>query len=366
MNNSKVKIIYLLVSGCPGVGKSTFCKKLDQFITDNFDAQLNNKTSIISLLIAYDEIVDKQIEYELINQNESEWKSSRIFLQSLVINLGKFLYQNHLNSSSLSKLSNYFDNSSLNIQENIRVSIQKNFINSLENQIKKLGLLNLKNQNEIYFTIILDDIFYYESMRHLYFKSALSQEFSSFFSLCFKTSNLEFLLERNQTREPNAKLENTIIQNIFSKFEYPNRIDWESKFSKVDLVDENIEFFGLHFENLIKILLENHHNFSEFRCEKVLEEKNKELNLINGQKSCQNLIHECDLILRRLVKTKLSEAYYYDKKELKNMAENIHKNKSKILERIKDLKSELYLKLVNLNDMYLIEIELGELLKNGI
>lgn len=213
---SELKLV--LVSGCPGIGKTTFAKELHEFIWTNGEHSC--------FRISYDEIMENEMENKLIEN--SEWKAGRAFVKDLIYMLIEYYYYSSSLDCSIEGLNSFLENRPSK-ENNMCNLIKEKFVNSIEKD-----LIRLKQHNKLItkLIIILDDIFYYESMRHIYFKLAFESTKNniSYFSYCIKTMDLNFLFERNLSREKRAQLETSIVENIFSKFEYPNQVDWEKTF----------------------------------------------------------------------------------------------------------------------------------------
>ncbi|RNA10740.1 L-seryl-tRNA(Sec) kinase [Brachionus plicatilis] len=361
MNLAHFNSSFVLVSGPPGIGKTTFCQHLKAYFVKNGEKFASNSVYTRSILISYDEVIDKTIELELINQNLGNWKKSRNLIQILTMHLANYL--NQACSENQSSFVDYLTNlDSLSRNENLNEKIIQNFIKTIQKQSSEY--MPKSRQNQTFFVFfILDDIFYYENMRYTFFKTALESNFSSYYCLSFKAKSIDFLLFRNNSRDPDAKLSESIIRNIFDKFEYPDEVDWEKKFSKCELIDKNLHFNETLFEELTENLFQNHESFLAMKKEKIYQKQIEEKNRQNGETSCRNLVHQCDLILRRLVKENLVSA---NRSELNLISQKVNARKAQLLEAIKNPESEIHKKIFKLNDLCQIETELKKIFTHEI
>lgn len=347
---------FTIISGPPGIGKTTFCKAFRSYLIKNGEIE-SFLFFLKPILISYDEIIDKCTELKLINQNQGNWKKCRILIQNLAQHLVDYLNQAYLHQFSF--IDYLTEQNLIDLNDELNGNIIKKFSNSIQNQLSEC--LKDTHQNKKYLVIlILDDIFYYENMRYIYFKAALESSYSSYYCLSFKPKDINFLKTRNNIRDPNDKLSENIIRNIYEKFEYPNQIDWEKKFSKCELVEDNLELNETLLEDLTKILVHNHEFFLSFKQEQLSLKQIKEINQINAEKSCQNLVHRCDIILRKLIKENIQNT---NKGNLKLASQSLNERKAQILSMIKNPKSDLHEKFYKMDNTSQVEIELNKLLE---
>lgn len=326
----------LLVCGVPGIGKSTLSSKLHEYI--------NSQHNVWSFLFSYDDIITGSLENELIKLNA--WKSSRYFIMKLVRilityinsyypildNLEKYIDQEMLNLND----HDYFVS---NLNESILNSIKMNFVQLFQIELAKYDESNKKNDS-VRFVFILDDIFYYESMRYCYYKQSIDLN-CSYMSLCLKTNNFNLLLERNKYRDLNKQLSESIIENIFKKFDYPDELEWEKSFTIV-LMNDNINLNdSSYLANLFERIDSTFKQFNSFLISLNEKFKLNEQNQRFNKQSIENLIHKSDIILRKLVSDKLKEIL--NKIEKSIMANKLNKRKAEILDELKSLdkKNEL-------------------------
>jgi len=337
--NSK-RTCFLLVSGVPGIGKTTFSQQLSHYIQKRSD-------TFKAFLISYDNIIDTELESFLIaNSNNSggtsneetqnEWKQARNFVVYLI----KLLVIHLTMSQAKATLENFIENethhdSSNQLSFNLKTLLTKRFLISIQNDLSQ------QNQNKLNNLIVIDDLFYYESMRYSFFKLAIDLE-CAYVSFCFKSESLELLLERNSNRETPKQLKNSIIKNVWEKFEFPNENIWEINFSRVELVTKTFKIGESYLSESVVEILDKMNKFYDFLAERKLNEINKTNRQIESEQSF-SLIHECDLVLRKLIGEKLS--LIGDKKEKNVAAQKFSISKNLILNEIKldsnDLRTRL-------------------------
>jgi tRNA uridine 5-carbamoylmethylation protein Kti12 len=331
---SRVDSGVLLVCGVPGIGKSTFSSKLHEFI--------NLQENVWSFLLSYDEIIDNSLENELIKSNG--WKSSRYFIMKLVkiliIYLSSYPNLNNLDvyiNQEIQRL--YLHDFVSNLDESVSNSIKIKFMQVVQIELAKF--FESANRNEsTRFIIILDDIFYYESMRYCFYKQSIDLN-CCYMSMCFKTNDLKILFERNKSREIDKQLSETIIENIFNKFDYPDDLEWEKKFTHIFLnVSINLNDSS-YLANIFERIDSTFKKFNSFLFDLNERFKLNEQNLIFNKQSMENLIHKSDIILRKLISDKLKENI--DKNEKIDLASKLNKRKGVILDELKSLvqKNEL-------------------------
>lgn len=346
---SQIRFLIVLVSGSPGIGKTSFSDELDKQINQS------NEQKIASYKLSYDRLMDKTIESALIlNDN---WKRCR----SLIVSLVKLLIE-YISSSCDTEFADFINSSSSLETIDAAYSIRLNFIKSISEQLTPNRQKSKPFDNRIHL-IIIDDIFYYESMRYVFYKLCfqLSEQkiLCSYFNVCFKCTNLQLLRTRNETRHVDHRLPDSIVENVFNKFEYSK--DWEVQYSQLIEINNNADFslttfdFGLFVQNLVE---KHHHQFVQFMLERIRLLKEQES---RQQEHNLNLIHQCDLILRKLVKQILTDLN--DKHEIQSTSKRLQTKKQNLLTQLKSADSELLKKFSLFHtDLEKIENELKLLL----
>jgi len=181
---------------------------------------------------------------------------------------------------------------------------------------------NLKNEN----ILIIEDNFYYSSMRHRY--RQIAQRAQIGFVSIHLYSTLSIALQRNQNREISKRVSNLSIENIYSKYELSND-DF-----MIDTTDR-----GLTSGHLNKILQ---------RIEQACNEPEQQINIIDDEQqrqiateiNQQNMIYQVDQRLRKFISNYLKEEFsnrnkFNIKNEKKLYAEMINEKRQTFLELIK-------------------------------
>ena len=322
----------ILICGPPGIGKSTLLSNL--LNTFRFKS-LNSKVWALS----FDKIIDKSLEDILINHklniSSREWKTARGIVSALTSTLIDFL-QSFTCTLTFAQLQDFYDSKldkCLNDSNYFNV-LKKNYLGLLKEQF------NFESTPARYF-IILDDIFYYESMRSVYYRLACHQDKVNYFSYCLKAHTLEFLINRNRSRPADEQLEDRVVESIFNKFDHPDRVGWEREFSHVQMSSYST---SLDHEIVVDIILNGLERFKVFK----LTNQTKELVL---RKNTKSVLHESDLTLRKLINTKLREVSV-DQKAYQAM--QLNQIKANILSRLRHLNDNQNIELFfNLHDSLL-------------
>lgn len=341
MEYNDPKIILMLTSGPPACGKTTFVKnffnQLTQFINMHENHQINGvlveKTSITS--IHYDEFIDELVEKTLIESNN--WKISRNIMLNLINCLVKYVKN---------RFKGVFMDYIKQIQEDLRNQvdhIQENFGRIIE---KFNNLASNVDKKAFNYIILIDDNFYFESMRIKVYQMAKNERIS-YLSIYFPIKDLNSLLKRNENRV--EQVEPHVIENILTKYESPKDISWE--IDKSYEVKEN----QCSFKDLIILTM---HLFKECNIKNNVESQvEKQLSIEANLKS---LKHNADLIIRKLISSELSKCTF-DKAKL---ASELNLRKSQLLNKLNILNENSQI-LINLNKYltYKNQLEFENLIK---
>ena len=341
----ETNILLLITCGCPSTGKTYFITKFKDHIS-------TRKIVNFHLIhINYDKIVNSKLEKQIIEIDF--WKESRLLIQHLISRLICYLKTKNNDVSIYDyfnehKTSLLFQVSSLAIHSSAKEEIYLNFLSNFQ-QFKK-------NVNDK-FLLCIDDNMYYESMRFKYFKIA-RQENCSYYCICFKIRSLEKLLKLNQNRlienDNCFIITDTIIENMFTKFNYPNLVNWEKDFSLVLEYNENFELeigYEKLFFDLINLACRLFSSCNQITDSLFLDDACYNN---NNNKTCNvNIKHQSDLIIRRLVKQSIEKS----ENKKKEIAIKLNKIKNVILEKLNKKDDDLFIKLNELFNENLIVFE---------
>jgi tRNA uridine 5-carbamoylmethylation protein Kti12 len=297
----------VLICGPPACLKST----LVQILQLIFDYQQIFNLQFICLKKLYESFFQrKQIKYKYnfvsfdnlffgyeneIIENESNWKCYRSLIAD---EIEKIILSKTMNNSSL----------------NLKYSSQ--ILHRLYQSVQNLNHENI---------LIIEDNFYYSSMRHRY--RQIAQHAQIGFVSIHLYSNLSIALQRNEKRELSKRVSDLSIENIYSKYEFSND----------DLIINTTDR-GLTVQHLNRILQ---------RIEQACNEPEQQINIIDDEQrriateiNQQNLVYQMDQKLRKFISKYLKEQFSNNDKfkitdDKKLYAEMINDKRQRFLELIK-------------------------------
>ena len=352
-----VQVGFVLISGPPGTGKSTLTHQLSILGSTSYISTEQDPKCFLP--ISYDDVLDKKLETEILASDSyatdgavtgNSWKLCRIAIRRLVCKLAEYVRENGSNVSDQSTSDFYErlriflrsdsdDSETLSDLGTVFVAqIENNFIRNLILNEFRETLLRLNQQNghkncQPFYFLLIDDILYYESMRYDFYRFALRNEFG-YFNCCLYTNQLDFLYERNLTRPSDKRLDERIIENIANKFECPDKIDWEKDYSLM----LNAQSDDHNLDELRKTIV---FKTSAFRrrsneLKRSLEEEAK-ASLLEQQlreSSEKNIVHESDLVIRKLISMKLLVMKEFSSEEKAVVARKLNANKITLLSQL--------------------------------
>ena len=173
--------------------------------------------------------------------------------------------------------------------------------------------------------LIIEDNFYYSSMRHRYLQIAQRAQIG--FACIHLRSDVSLALERNRRREVSARVSDLSIENIFSKYEYGND----------DLIVD-ISRAGLstvHLERIVQRI--------EQACrepERVAPVVDDEQRRLATEINDENVAYQIDQKLRKFISKYLKDEFSSKEKfqgtdEKRRHAENVNAKRQAFLELIK-------------------------------
>ncbi|XP_073402549.1 L-seryl-tRNA(Sec) kinase isoform X1 [Dendrobates tinctorius] len=309
-----------LLCGLPGAGKSTLARQLQ-----------NGHSGFPVVVISYDDVIadrafkdDAVHEYRDVScQSENEgaretspWKLHRRrllqCLEHFIISL--------LNHSPLHPPSGTTDGT------------WKGFVQGLESQ----GVISAGEDSDLVclsqtvksgpVCVILDDNFYYQSMRHAMFQ--LARTYSLGFCQIFLHCPVDCCLLRNNRRKDRVADSTIILMD--SKIEKPNpeKNSWETRSLFLDSSDGiDMDEVSARITNLMKQALEN--PVLPIEGESTEKERDRDI-------CATNLIHREDQNLRRLIsETMQTVKGLVSAKDIKTIAQELQQAKSKALDQLR-------------------------------
>ncbi|XP_078421326.1 L-seryl-tRNA(Sec) kinase [Cetorhinus maximus] len=307
-----------LVAGLPGAGKSTFARRLLKVLQPKSE----------TLLLCYDDLIPGEA-FSLTGQADGDCLTDNPAATS---SLWK-LYRHKLLEYVEHLIQAIYGNGFLSVSDSERDSTWECFIQSLKQQhiisgetqhgVQQYSVCNTYSRPLV---IILDDNFYYQSMRYEVYQIARRNSLG-FFQL-FLECPIELCLERNHERGCPVNDETIVLMSAKIQPPDPAKNSWE-KTSLIMKSAENVleEDIQKVFE-LLDVSLEN--------PEKPFEE-NVEQKEIDRAICAANVLHQADQAIRRLVSQSMKTAK--DKKlskcNMKLLSEELNKLKIVILEDLR-------------------------------
>lgn len=281
----------LLLVGLPGCGKTSLCKKL-----------LLNKDSkyskFIFIHVSFDDHIPlvNQEKFAIMRQNKDNvdnddtWKNARSMLLTSVEEMVKALRSRTVNETT------------------------KKFINIDE------------VCNDQQFIVLLDDNFYYKSMRYEYYQMARRQ----FVGYCqvYIECSVSDAAQNNDQRD--IQIPFSVIQVMAERMEIPQTQDLAWERSSITLLANNLDLkIDVVYDLATKCLMNP-------VC--PLEDREEEIAASKLQCS-QSRAHQADILLRSLVGTIIKDAKITNKinpTEFSKFSKNVNLCRQKVLSRLQD------------------------------
>lgn len=306
-------ICVAVLCGIPGSGKSTFAKSLkDKFTVEDVCQDYWYKSKPLHwLLVSYDEIITTDVEKSIIEKEmPNAWKECREIIQNAVDNL-----VGHLNNKSETSdtLSTGVENKDCHFE-----SFQ-------------MFLQNMRHRECGSVVILIDDNMYYSSMRYKYFQ--LTRKHSISFCQVHVECDTESALTRNRGRLT-RHVPDDVILNMAARFEVPNpeQNAWEKHSISV-----NTNSSPLALENSLIETMELITRALSAPSRPVLEYVDQTSRGVDRQICSENLIHQADLLMRKLTAEYMKEASLKttSKGHMKTLSACLSDCKSNILQKMK-------------------------------
>ena len=270
------EVILALLIGIPGSGKTHFSNILlnseARLLVNNNYLQLKRYNMIH---VCYDLIIPlmKQKEIALqasVSTNEGLWKQTRGEVFDKVQELVTLLIAGPCNSTSLAKfLSNY------------------NFV------------FKFPTNNVNKYVILLDDNFYYRSMRYQFYSLAYKYKIS-FCQLYFQCP-LQASLVNNAKRDQLQQVPNEVIDKMIAKIQPPlSDNSWEVH-SISYTVSETSNLQEELLESFLKLLDRSLTSPADTIADEATRKAGESLRTESRLICSKSTVHQCDLILRSIV-----------------------------------------------------------------
>ncbi|XP_072413127.1 L-seryl-tRNA(Sec) kinase [Chiloscyllium punctatum] len=307
-----------LVAGLPGAGKSTFARRLLEALQPKRQ----------SLLLCYDELIPGEA-FSLLGQTDGDRLTDNPATTGSLWKLYRhklLVYIEHL-------IQAIHGNGCLSVSGIENDSTWECFIQSLKQQHIISGETQLGVQQYTVFNmylrplvIILDDNFYYQSMRYEVFQIARRNSLG--FLQLFLECPLELCLQRNHERSCPVNDETVVLMSTKIQLPDPVRNIWEKNSLILKSTENVLEIDSQKVFELLDVSLEN--------PEKPFEE-NIEQKAIDRAICAASVLHQADQTIRRLVSQSMKTAK--DKKlstcNMKLLSEELNKLKTVLLEDLR-------------------------------
>lgn len=283
-------LCFLLLVGLPGCGKSTLCKKL-----------LSNNDSKYSQLrfihVSFDDHIPliEQEKFAIMRQqqenvdNDDTWKNARYQLL-------------------------------LSIEEMVK-ALKSKTINEFTKKF-----INVDEVDDKLFVVLLDDNFYYKSMRYEYYQMARRQ--TAGYCQVYIECSVSDASQNNAKRD--SQIPVSVIKVMAERIEAPltQNLAWEKDSLKLSANNLDINIEGVF--DLVSNCLRNP------VC--PLDDRTEEITLAKLQCS-ESLAHQADIILRLLVGTIIKEAKRNNEiipSEFSKFSKHVNLCRQKVLTSLKD------------------------------
>ncbi|XP_076053145.1 phosphoseryl tRNA kinase [Oratosquilla oratoria] len=299
-------ISLVLLIGLPGSGKTTLCKHLKTI----WDGKAIKEEIIHIVHICFDDIIPLQ-------------EQEKFALKQLVTG--------DKDISSIEGQSEVVDVET--VEEECWKAARKKVHNQVEDLIEAIKGRKSENPfqvylpeitvgNGIHYIILVDDNFYYRSMRYEYYQ--LARKYTLRFGQVYVDCAVDVAMKQNKQRT--TQVPEKVIISMDKKLEIPepDKISWEANSFSVELdLNDNFDFIGdLLMSQPVEPLVD--------RTEEI-----KMAQLICSK----SVIHQADLILRSLVAETIKEAKLkstFPPQQMKTWAAGVNSARQTILSKLRE------------------------------
>ncbi|XP_062858805.1 L-seryl-tRNA(Sec) kinase [Trichomycterus rosablanca] len=304
MNKSRSGVCVCLLCGLPAAGKST----LTHLISDHLHSQ-GYKTFIIS----YDQLIPNHV-FEFSTSNEGEdsskeygmWKQHR---QAVLECLDGFLQ----------------DPGAVGPHTHAGMSVYDGFKQEMEKQ-QILQALQNTDVDPHHLVILLDDNYYYQSMRYQVYQ--LARKHLVGFCQVYLRCPVDVCLHRNRLR--GRPVSDDVIVQMSDRMEPPNVVKNQWERNSITL-DNTQHLTGTHIENLLHLIGSAVENPLS-----PLQDDSKEREA-DRERCASSVVHQADQACRRLVSQAMITARENKRsaEALKSLARDLSEQKSTFLQELR-------------------------------
>ncbi|XP_071946908.1 L-seryl-tRNA(Sec) kinase-like [Antedon mediterranea] len=340
------KCLIIILCGIPAVGKSTFAIDLLEKLKTNDADELRK---VATTWVCFDDIIPNDgldVEYLVSNPNDESkrhgiWKEYRI---SILRTVDEIISKIVKDGAPLLTEQPEQDDGTDNIYKYVRTKVQKQFKSSLQKFLKTNGCSCSDSKDENYemgtfldqdvlnntnFIFILDDNFYYKSMRYQYFQ--ICKKYSISFCQIQINCPLEVAVIRNRSRR--SRVADDTIIDMATRFEAlsgSGKDSWEMMSIEIDGSKELTEDTWLTVFALVQKAWS--HPVPPVEVEDHLQKEESRLGCL------KSIIHQGDQTLRRLIseKMKMNKEEGMPKSQMKVQSLKLNQARQEILESLRE------------------------------
>ncbi|XP_033109833.1 L-seryl-tRNA(Sec) kinase-like [Anneissia japonica] len=345
------RCLILILCGIPGAGKSTLASNLERDIDRPTSERSKRKTLLratVTTWICFDDVIPHSIDVGSvaldtngITKDYGIWKAYRLQIVKTIDDIiSKVINGDISHFYELPEQEHEATSISKHVEEIIKTAFKSSLLKYLDqnecgNTVSREGDKNKTREfgkkndfEDIDFVFVMDDNFYYRSMRYQYFQ--ICRKYNIAFCQIHMHCSVDVALERNSSR--NNRVPDDTIINMATRFEAPDvsKGSWEEMSLQIDAANELIEDTWISVSALLCKAL-------DYPVQPMIVEDQQQKE--QSRQSClRSLIHQGDQILRRLIteRMKLSKETGMEKSEMKMQSEKLNQARQEILKSLRD------------------------------